>query len=334
MPETTPAGIGPDETSRRVRESFRAQHLGSEAAQPATEPDLWVREVLDDVAIVEGPDGLLAYPYEVGDSDVVFGEPMPVKVTYMPVGKADRDELKSQQASRSRQYGIAVKENTNLTPPAGYPTDPAMYGDPVNYRYPLNAGRLVSARGYFNHDGQQEAGGYSSSEWAVIGKRIARASSSGDGDRFVYASGKVVPAGDVSKEDREQVSLLVGFAKADPVKQLVYGIVMEPGVPDSEGDVTSAEEIERACHEFMVKSQRLDYQHERLMAPQEATLVENYIAPQNLIWETPRGLKVVAKGSWVMVTKIFSDDVWAQVEKGELGGYSIFGYGKRTRRAP
>lgn len=87
--------------------------------------------------------------------------------------EGERENLREAQAKRSKTYGIAVKSDTHLTPPAGYPTNAADYGDPVNYRYPLNPGRLQSARSYFNHSGQRTAGGYTPEEWALIGRRIA-----------------------------------------------------------------------------------------------------------------------------------------------------------------
>lgn len=110
------------------------------------------------------------------------------------VEKADqteREKLRKQRDARAKQYNIAVKEDSNLTPPKGYPTDASDYGDPVNYRYPIDQSHILPAKSYFNQESQREDGGYTSAEWAIIGKRIAsRASSLLDGS-YSYSGGKV-----------------------------------------------------------------------------------------------------------------------------------------------
>jgi hypothetical protein len=107
---------------------------------------------------------------------------------------SDNDGLHADQEKRSEKYGIAAKNDGALTYPAGYPTSEGLYGDPVNYKYPLDSGRVQSAVGYFNHDGQQEKGGYTPEEWAIIGGRIASAASRHWGTRYAYRDGKVEQA--------------------------------------------------------------------------------------------------------------------------------------------
>jgi len=124
----------------------------------------------------------------------------------------------------------------------------------------------------------------------------------------------------------EKAAQRIGFIKADDEQRLVYGVVMEPDATDTEGDQTTAEEIERACHAFMKDYQHLDLRHERAIEGTEATIVENYIAPSDLYI----GGVSVCKGCWVMVTKIFSDKIWKSVKSGELTGYSIVGWGIRA----
>lgn len=97
--------------------------------------------------------------------------------------------LKASAQTRSNIYHIAFKEGKgHLTPPAGKPTDYKKYGDPVNYAYPIDtAAHIKAAVSYFNHDGQMSAGGYTSSEWSAIGKRIASAAGTG----YSYKNGKI-----------------------------------------------------------------------------------------------------------------------------------------------
>ena len=101
--------------------------------------------------------------------------------------------------------------------------------------------------------------------------------------------------------------------------QIVYGVVLTPGVTDSQGDDASAQEIEKAAHRYLVESRKHDVQHSG--TPADVNTVESYIAPQDL---TLFGQKVL-KGSWVMATHIADPDVWQRVQKDDLTGYSIAG---------
>lgn len=109
------------------------------------------------------------------------------------VWKADRDKLHEQAEERAKKYGIEFKDGKgHLTPPKGKPTDPEQYADPVNYAYPIDEGHIRAAVSYFNQDGQREAGGYTTEEWAIIGKRIAAAANKLLGDGYKYEDGKIV----------------------------------------------------------------------------------------------------------------------------------------------
>jgi len=120
---------------------------------------------------------------------------------------------------------------------------------------------------------------------------------------------------------------MTGIEKAyDIEKRLVYGIVLNPDVVDSQGDIASADEIEKSAHEFFMKSRMLDHNHKVTLDPSIATPVESYIAPTDFLI----GKKLVKKGAWVMVTKVFDNGLWEDVKKGKLLSYSIAGYGRRT----
>lgn len=104
----------------------------------------------------------------------------------------------------------------------------------------------------------------------------------------------------------------------------VYGVVLQPGIPDSQGDVLSAEEIEKAAHEYLVTSRKQDLQHNEQAAA--ADVVESYIAPADLIVAG----RPVVKGAWVMASDIHDPAIKAGVRKGEITGYSIGGTAVRT----
>jgi len=105
-------------------------------------------------------------------------------------------------------------------------------------------------------------------------------------------------------------------------EQVVYGVVLEPGTEDLQGDIVAAADVRKACHEFMMKSQRIGHEHEGSV---NAQIVENYIAPLDF----DCGGQRVKKGSWIMVTKIHDPNIWNAVKTGEITGYSIGGSGTR-----
>lgn len=113
----------------------------------------------------------------------------------------------------------------------------------------------------------------------------------------------------------KDVKILVNKEDA---KQLVYGVVYEPNVPDAHNDMMEAEEIEKAAHKFLADYRNIDKQHDFQSGYGE--VVESYIAPQDF----EVGGEVIKKGSWVLVTKA-DDETWEAIQKGEITGYSMAG---------
>lgn len=113
----------------------------------------------------------------------------------------------------------------------------------------------------------------------------------------------------------KQVKPLV---KADDPQKLVYGVVYEPDVEDSQGDSMGAAEIEKAAHGFMENYQQIDKQHD--FTTHAGQVVESYIAPADM----EIGTQTVTKGTWVLVTKA-TDEIWDAIQKGEYTGYSLAG---------
>lgn len=118
--------------------------------------------------------------------------------------------------------------------------------------------------------------------------------------------------------------------------QIVYSVVLSPGVRDSQGDIASAEEIEKAAHRFLVKYRKHDVQHSEQAI--EAAPVESYIAPVDFEMEAPDGtLHTVLKGAWVMGIHIDDRETWERCSKADhpepLTGVSIGGTGVRIPEA-
>jgi len=103
--------------------------------------------------------------------------------------------------------------------------------------------------------------------------------------------------------------------KSDEEQHVVYGEVYAPDVPDSDGDFMDAETIRKAAHKFLVenKTSKVDKQHNGLETG--AHVVESFIAR--------KGDDTFIEGSWVVGVHIPDPEIWAQVKKGEINGFSL-----------
>ncbi|MGG0902348.1 XkdF-like putative serine protease domain-containing protein [Bacillus subtilis] len=108
------------------------------------------------------------------------------------------------------------------------------------------------------------------------------------------------------------------FMKEADEQKLVYGIVYEPDTVDAHGDFMTASEIEKAAHGFLKDARQIDKQHDFQGGVGE--VVESYVAPADFEMDG----ETIKKGSWVLVTKA-SEEVWEQIKKGEITGYSMAG---------
>lgn len=146
-------------------------------------------------------------------------------------------------------------------------------------------------------------------------------------------AGAAVPLQTSAVGDRVRVTKRIPIAKIDPERRLVYGVVYEPNVPDAHDDMMTAPEIEKACHGFMRKYATLraasGLEHEVDVGRDQVVIVENAIAPVDY----QLGSQTVTKGSWVMVTKVLDDQIWADVKAGRYTGYSFEGWGRRVPAA-
>lgn len=119
----------------------------------------------------------------------------------------------------------------------------------------------------------------------------------------------------------------VKIRKFSQMKQIAYGVVLEPDTEDLQGDVITAEEIERTAHDYMTNIRKVGARHKAAM---DAVPVESYIAPMDLSFDGgPYGSSTVKKGSWVLGVKVNDPAQWKKVMNGEYSGFSIGGVGVR-----
>ncbi|KOR93965.1 XkdF-like putative serine protease domain-containing protein [Geobacillus stearothermophilus] len=110
-------------------------------------------------------------------------------------------------------------------------------------------------------------------------------------------------------------------------KRIVFGPVLVPNEPDSDGDVVSAEKIEEVAHKFLEQYGNIDLQH---TLNNVGKVVESYILPFD--WEIDDEL-TVPKGSWMMGVRVQDEDVWQAVKEGKLTGFSIMGVPKAALKS-
>jgi hypothetical protein len=257
------------------------------------------------------------------DGQVVTVEQMALAWTE----KQSRDRLRQQQQTRADKYGIGAKEGGRLSPPSDFPQAEGEYGDPVNFRYPADAAHAKPALSFFNQSGQMGAGGYSSEEWGIIGRRLARLISRHLEADYQYSDGKLSQK--TEKGEVVEKSIEVAILEKDEERHLAYGVILRPDVTDAEGDLYDTDDVEKAAHWYLVnRPGATDWLHEQELPRDQAVLVESVIMGTDVTeWH---GKQVdLKKGDWLGVVWIPSDDRWQAVKAGEINAFSIRGVGRR-----
>lgn len=110
-------------------------------------------------------------------------------------------------------------------------------------------------------------------------------------------------------------------------KRIVFGPVLIPNEPDSDGDSVTEEHIEKVAHKFVEDYGNIDLQHS---LNNVGKLVESYILPVDI---DTGGNNIVPKGSWMMGVRVTDDDAWKAVKDGKLGGFSIMALQKTAMKS-
>lgn len=128
--------------------------------------------------------------------------------------------------------------------------------------------------------------------------------------------------------------------KPGEIQRLLYCVVLEPEVVDLEGDKHPAPVIQAGAHDFCANLNKAKSRPPELPGTEtgiqhliigiDVDVVESYIAPCDLALPEWNG-KAVTKGTWIIVLRVRSDELWADVESGKFTGVS---YGGLSRIVP
>lgn len=118
--------------------------------------------------------------------------------------------------------------------------------------------------------------------------------------------------------DKTSDTPVVQVVKAvnEELKQATF-IVMVPDEVDLHGDITSENEVRKACFNFNKFSMQPNLFH--ISATESFEFAESYIAPSDFVL----GDKFVKKGTWLATVQVHDDDVWTAIKDGDICGLSI-----------
>lgn len=116
-------------------------------------------------------------------------------------------------------------------------------------------------------------------------------------------------------------NIFVEISKMDTALRVVKGVVYKPNELDSQEEWMAPEDIRKSAYRFMehLRQHNIDTQH--TLEKADAFVCESYIAKA----DDPDGYP---EGSWAVVVQVVDEDLWNKVEKGEYGGFSMYGKSK------
>lgn len=128
---------------------------------------------------------------------------------------------------------------------------------------------------------------------------------------------KEITEDQITKED-ELVGIKLPISKAtnEELMQVLY-VAMVPDEVDLHGDVTTVDEVRKACHNFNQHCMKANLFH--MVETDTFSIIESYLAPTDFIL----GDKLVKANTWLVNLQVHDDDVWSLVKSGQINGVSI-----------
>jgi hypothetical protein len=112
-------------------------------------------------------------------------------------------------------------------------------------------------------------------------------------------------------------------------ERTVVSVVLEPNDgedgapldPDTQGDIYSADAIEKTAHGWMKKGGHIGLMHEFDIS-ESVSVLESNIAPVDFELNGQE----IRKGSWLLKLQIVDDELWKAVKAGTFGAFSVGGF--------
>ena len=128
----------------------------------------------------------------------------------------------------------------------------------------------------------------------------------------------------------DNIQYLTPIVKVDDEKHLVYCVVYAPNDPDYHDDFMTTDEVEKAAHRFLAKSnttKAMDTQH-NLEIADGLTIVESAINKGHEYFPDAKD-----KDAWYIAVKVENTEIWKGIKDGTYTGVSLYGFAKRIEDA-
>lgn len=102
----------------------------------------------------------------------------------------------------------------------------------------------------------------------------------------------------------------------EELMQATY-VSMVPDEVDAHGDITSVDEVRKACHSFNRSCMQPNLYH--LENTDTFEIAESYICPADIVLDE----HPVKKGTWLIVIQTKDPDLWELQKSGQINGISI-----------
>lgn len=124
-------------------------------------------------------------------------------------------------------------------------------------------------------------------------------------------------------EDKARFTSCGRIVKADSENHYVTGIVYEPMTEDTDGNYMTEDEITKAAYWYNRNGDKVDIQHS-FQPTDGAAVVESWIAKADFDIDGQH----IKKGSWLMTMEVTNGDIWDEIQKGTITGFSMGGVGE------
>ncbi|MYL36025.1 hypothetical protein GLW05_20860 [Pontibacillus yanchengensis] len=116
----------------------------------------------------------------------------------------------------------------------------------------------------------------------------------------------------------------------DEEKRLIYSVVLTPNREDYDKDVYSKDDIERVAHDWLRNFRKFDVEH-NFAVEEGLSVVQSYVTTEDKTFKIDGEDVLLEAGTWVVVIKIESNELWKRVKSGEVQGLSIAAFKDEDR---